>query len=517
MIRVLVGAFALWAALSTPALAGMRVVVDLTVDIGGGVATGSALYPDGRRASLRIQRPRLEDVRDPFEGYIGPDDALLPVDAGWLPPLPDDADGWTVRVATPPGFMAAPYPNGSVAVALGGGSVSEFQIDVVAARGPLIVGRFQLGERQAGDVTIRTFFTERNAGQSEAYLDAAEAAIEALVERIGPYPFEAFAVVESPLPVGLGFPGYTLVSSRIVPLPFMRGRSLWHEIAHVWWGNGVLVDYDRGNWAEGFATFFADYGLAEARGADAAREMRYDWLLEFDAVAPADDVPLRRFVAKSHGQSQAIGYGKAAMVLHMLRRRIGDDAFDDGVHKFWTDNIFQEADWADIEAAFADASGQDLRDFFDRWVDRPGAAPPDPADVDFDMFRELTPEERIATLRAAFAPGRFTVQAMAGAPGDAPTIASALAPLGPSGADGTPVYVGDVATLSAVFDRAPPDVGDAAIWAGTDGEGALALGLVASDLETVAMLAGRSRHYGRWSWLTVGADGRPNRGRWPRD
>ena len=55
-------------------------------------------------------------------------------------------------------------------------------------------------------------------------------AISALMVRLPP---------DWPLPVGLGFPGLTYVSDKILHLPFMQGRSLAHEIAHNWWGNAV--------------------------------------------------------------------------------------------------------------------------------------------------------------------------------------------------------------------------------------------------------------------------------------
>ena len=322
------------------------------------------------------------------------------------------------------------------------------------ARAPLIIGRFELKERDVDGVTLRTFFTKQNARLADSYLDAAAEAISSLSDRIGPYPYEAFSVVESPLPVGIGYPGFTLVSGRILPLPFMRGRSLWHEIAHVWWGNGITVDYASGNWAEGFATFFADYALAEANGPEAAREMRFDWLLEFAALPAGADTALRRFVSKSHGQAQAVGYGKAAMVLHMLRREIGADAFNRGIQRFWRENKFQKAAWSDIEAAFAAETPADLRPFFARWIDSGGAGPATASDPDFHQFRALSDDEWIATLRAGYVTGRISPMPVAGAP-EAGQLAGALARLGRVSADGTPVYVGDRDAVAAEIGQSP--------------------------------------------------------------
>lgn len=502
-------------ALVLPAAAAERFVrVDLAIDLENGSLSGDAEAPDGGMMLIRVERPPLARADAPFEGYIGPEGALLPLSAGWLPPLPADADGWRVSVTTPAGYLAVPYPGGSVERSAEG-AVARFELNRVTARAPLVVGPYEMAERRAGEVTIRTFFTAANAGQAEAYLDAATEAVETLAAKIGPYPYDAFAVVETPLPVGLGYPGFTLVSGRILPLPFMRGRSLWHEVSHVWWGNGVLVDYANGNWAEGFAVFFADYALAERDGAAAAREMRYDWLLEYDALPPDEDAPLHAFTSKSHGGAQAIGYGKAAMTLHMLRRKHGAAAFDAGVARFWRDNQGKVAGWADVEAAFAATSGQDLSGFFDRWIDEPGAAPADPSDADYHVFRHLAASERILTLRLPYAGDGFEIKALEGAPANGDALAAALAPLGTPRAGGTSVYVGSPAALKAALGRAPPESGIAAIWAVKDAAGEPALAIAAQDLDAVRALAARGRHYGRWSWLVVGEGGRPKSGRWP--
>ncbi len=488
--------------------------VELAVDLESGVVVSTTVAAGGGSQSRRIVMPPLGQAADPLVGYIGPEGALLPSDAGWLPALPEGAAGWRVSVTTAPGALAVPFPGGSVVRLADGRGLTTFDLPRLAARAPLIVGRFEMAERKAGAVTLRTFFTSANAAHAEAYLQAAGAAIEALAARIGAYPYPAFAVVESPLPVGLGFPGYTLVSGRILPLAFMRGRSLWHEIAHVWWGNGVLVDYDRGNWAEGFATFFADYALAEREGAEAAREMRYDWLLEYDALAPGEDRPLRAFVGKSHGQAQAIGYGKAAMTLHMLRREIGASAFEAGTRRFWLENRFERAGWAEVQAAFEAAAGRPLGAFFDRWIDRPGAGAANPSDRNFDIFRSLAASERIQTLRAVLQAQLFAVAVLPGAPGNVPEMTEALATLGAFGPEGTPVYVGGIDALAQALGHTPPETGVAAIWVTTDRLGRAALALSAPDLATAGALAERARHYGRWSWLAVDADGRPRRGRW---
>src|SRR5262249_8019478 len=158
-----------------------------------------------------------------------------------------------------------------------------------------------------------------------------------------------FAVVSSPFPVGLGFPGLTYLGVQVLRLPFIPDTSLGHEVLHSWWGNGVQVGAG-GNWAEGLTTFMADYTFLERHGADAAGDERRAWLRESSLLPATDDRPLTAFVARTHAASQATGYHKAAFVFIMLRDEIGADAFAAGVRAFWQAHRFGSASWSDLEA-----------------------------------------------------------------------------------------------------------------------------------------------------------------------
>jgi aminopeptidase N len=144
-------------------------------------------------------------------------------------------------------------------------------------------------------------------------------------------------------------------------------------VLHNWWGNGVYVDWQRGNWSEGLTTFMADYAYKEGEGEAAAREMRLGWLRDFAAVPPGRDRPLREFTSRTHDASQIVGYNKAAFVFFMLRDEISADAFAASLRRFYAAKKFQAASWADLEHAFSAQSGQDLQPFFAQWLDRAGA------------------------------------------------------------------------------------------------------------------------------------------------
>ena len=236
----------------------------------------------------------------------------------------------------------------------------------------VFTGAYEMRETQRDGRDLRTYFGTADAGLSDAYLTAAADYIQDFEARVGPYPYTSFSIVSAPIPVGLGFAGLTYVSQSILAHPYMRGRSLAHEVLHSWWGNAVAVDYDSGNWAEGLTTYQADHALAEAGDGDAARKMRLDWLRALADLPPDADRPLTAFQSSAHDGQQAVGYGKAALVFHMLRDDIGASAFNAGIRDFYATQKHQVADWDDLKAAFEMASGRDLDWFFDQWLTRSG-------------------------------------------------------------------------------------------------------------------------------------------------
>jgi aminopeptidase N len=61
-------------------------------------------------------------------------------------------------------------------------------------------------------------------------------------------------------------------------------------------------------------------------------------------------------------------YQKGAWVLHMLRSSLGDKAFFEGVKTYYVKHKNSTASTEDLRAALEEASGTDLRAFFQSWV-----------------------------------------------------------------------------------------------------------------------------------------------------
>ncbi len=309
----------------------------------------------------------------PGSPVAGPEGGYFPGSGGWYPQFSPDPFTFGLDIDVPEDQRAV-APGRLVSETVADGRyrarfVADWPIEDIA----VMTGPYVIEERRHGDIRLRSYFHPHIAELSAAYLDKSAAYIDRYAGLIGDYPFPAFHVVSSPLPVGLGYPGIAYMGAQVLSLPFIRDTSLGHEVLHNWWGNGVYMDYAGGNWAEGLTTFMADYAYAEDRGEDLARAMRLRWLTDFAALPAVRDEPVSAFVGRGHGASQVTGYNKAAMLFVMLRDDIGEAVFDDGIRRFWRDWRFKRAAWGDLRQAFEAASGRDLARFFSQWLDQTGA------------------------------------------------------------------------------------------------------------------------------------------------
>jgi len=198
-----------------------------------------------------------------------------------------------------------------------------------------------------------------------------------------PYPDLTIALVEKDLPGGHS-PAYLAVLYQ--PLP--TAASNWsgdpaafiafpeyflaHETAHQWWGQAVGWRTYHDQWiSEGFAQYFSALYAGHRRGDDLFAAMirrMAKWARDQGKAGP---ISLGYRLGHIQGDSRifrAIVYNKSAVVLHMLRRQIGDDAFFRGIRRLYFGSRFSRADTADVRAAFEKESGENLERFFDAWI-----------------------------------------------------------------------------------------------------------------------------------------------------
>jgi aminopeptidase N len=148
-----------------------------------------------------------------------------------------------------------------------------------------------------------------------------------------------------------------------------------HELAHQWFGDFVTCrDWSHGWLNEGFATYFEHIEREARLGRD-----EYDYGVAGDLEAylgEANGRYMRPIVCRDYQAPIDLFdrhlYEKGGLVLHMLRRKLGDDAFWDGVRLYLERHAHGIVETNDLMRALEEASGKSLERFFDQWVYRPG-------------------------------------------------------------------------------------------------------------------------------------------------
>jgi Peptidase family M1 domain len=333
-------------------------------------------------APLPAPSAGMENPGFGVNAVIAPEGVFLGSGVAWYPRPAVTPVKRTLAVTTPAGIEAVSAGRRLEHRSEQGKTISVWEEAHPVENLSLSAGHYDIAERAVGSLPLYTYFSPANAHLSDVYLEASVAWLTMYEGLFGPYPFEKFAIVENFLPTGYGFPSYTLLGGDVIRLPFILTTSLPHEVAHNWWGNGLLVDFREGNWSEGLVTYLADYLLEERKSPASGRDYRFRILTDYaELVPPSGDFPLRSFVSRTDSASRAIGYGKGAMVFHMIRKQIGDTAFFAALRSLCREQMYRTVSWDDFTRAFSRTVGRDIGPFVKPWLERTGGPRLSLADV----------------------------------------------------------------------------------------------------------------------------------------
>ncbi len=334
------------------------------------------LRPTDGEATIVIEyrgriRHALTDISDATgkaqhvtRGWIGDDGVFLSGASAWYPSFDNLPLHFDLQVTLPDGWEAVSQGK-RIAKNHWRDTTPQEEIYLVA-------GRYHRYAEKAGAAEAEVYLRRPDPALAQRYLDATRRYLADYSQLLGPYPYPKFALVENFWESGYGMPSFTLLGPTVIRLPFIVHTSYPHEIVHNWFGNGVYVDWANGNWSEGLTTYLADHRLREQQGTAAA--YRHDQLKSWaDHAGDGRDFPLARFTGRHGDTSQAVGYAKAMMFFHMIRKKIGDAPFFSGLKRFVEAKIFQQASYEDLRHHWEKASGTSLKTFFDQWLHRTGA------------------------------------------------------------------------------------------------------------------------------------------------
>ena len=146
-----------------------------------------------------------------------------------------------------------------------------------------------------------------------------------------------------------------------------------HEIAHMWFGDLVTMEWWEGIWLnEAFATFMQvlctnafrpQWKMWVSFGIDRDAALQIDGLhstrpIEYEVISPDD----------TQGMFDLLTYEKGGSVLRMLEQYLGEETFRDGIRHYLTKHSYANTVTTDLWDALEEISKQPVRDVMNTWI-----------------------------------------------------------------------------------------------------------------------------------------------------
>lgn len=205
-------------------------------------------------------------------------------------------------------------------------------------------------------------------------------ALHIFEDRFGPYPWCRIGYV------GVDFNGGAMehVTNIAYPNLAISGNSTYeslyvHEFSHMWFGDWVTCSRAEEMWLnEGFARYSESLVDEVLYHSDIQENDRYytnmrDLHRKVLKTAHVDDDGY--WALDSMPQSVTYGtttYDKGGIIVHTLRKYMGDSLFFSTVRQYLATYAFQNISSQEFFDFFSQTSGLDLQDFYEGWVHQPG-------------------------------------------------------------------------------------------------------------------------------------------------
>ncbi len=221
--------------------------------------------------------------------------------------------------------------------------------------------------------TVNSYYLPRHEAGGRAALSYGAAALGIYNDRIAPYPYSEFDVVEAPMGIrAMEYPGLVMIGDKLY-----TGESeglelrVAHEVAHQWWYGMVGNDQVKEPWLdEGLVeyTSMLYYEIMHGRGAAEqliARRLRapYQYLVDNNL-----DMQVSQPAQAFGNYYEAIVYAKAALFFDAVRAEVGDDTYWAILQRYLNDYKYRVVKPGDFMRVAQEVSGQDLTALYDEWI-----------------------------------------------------------------------------------------------------------------------------------------------------
>jgi len=247
----------------------------------------------------------------------------------------------------------------------------------------LVVGEFEEAFDKAGDTTLRYLFPPGRKQDAMRCVEATPKMLGYFEQLTGEkYPFGSYTqvFVTEFIFGGMENTSATTLTDTVLHdarahLDYSAEPLVAHELAHQWFGDLITCrDWPHAWLNEGFATYCEVLWKESAHGTDEADQHRRE---ELDAyLQEARERYARPIVARKYHLPIDLFdrhlYQKAALVLHDLRKRLGDSLFERALRHYVKKYRGGAVESVDLARAVEEATGHNIDRFMDHYVFSPG-------------------------------------------------------------------------------------------------------------------------------------------------
>jgi len=296
----------------------------------------------------------------------------------WLPSIDDmnDKIEFDISCAAPKGY--AVISNGKLISKHETPAYNFWEFDMKKPMSSylaaLVIGTYdKIVEYSKSGIPLELYYYPEDSLKTEPTYRYSKQIFDFLEKEIGvPYPWQNYkqVPVKDFLYAGMENTSTTIFADSFVidSIAFVDKNYVnvnAHELAHQWFGNLVTETSGTHHWLqEGFATYYALLAERDIFGDDYYYWRLYQYaqeLLQQDKAGGSTSL----LDPKS---SSTTFYKKGALVLHLLRARVGDAAFKKGVKSYVLKHEFKNVETYDFISEVEKASKEDLSDFVMLWL-----------------------------------------------------------------------------------------------------------------------------------------------------
>lgn len=331
----------------------------VTVDYGGSLASAEGSPVE----SLKL-------------AYVAPEGSYLLYPARWFPVNEYGINRFaaTMRITVPSDETVIASGKPAAPARSSDRVTYTFQFDQKSFPGTVLAGKYIVQPAIAVGADITTYLKPGREKFAGSYGDSTGKILAFFSDKFGSLPSSHLSLVEIDDGTVGGFsaPGIVALASRGFSTPVNYGL-LAHEISHQWWRCLVSpASPDDAFLDEGLATYSASLYMQETAGDAAFEDTMHQ--IEVRALTHEDAAPIAQ-ASRLHEftpEYDSIVFNKGAMVFHMLRWVVGNEAFLKILRTMTREYAWKSVSTGEFRKLAEKISNQELTYFFAQWVDSTG-------------------------------------------------------------------------------------------------------------------------------------------------